>query len=53
VQETLGYASPRSVLNFLTSPDDLLDGERPIDVLRRGDLDRVVQAARRIGVQGA
>lgn len=53
VQETLGYSSPWAVLNFLVNPDDNLDGERPIDVLRRGELDRVLESARRIGVQGA
>ncbi len=53
VQEALGYSSPWSVLNFLVNPDDNLNDERPIDVLRRGELNRVLDSARRIGVQGA
>lgn len=53
VQETLGYSSPWAVLNFLINPDDNLNDERPIDVLRRGELKRVLKSARRIGVQGA
>jgi hypothetical protein len=53
VQETLGYSSPWAVLNFLVNPDDALNDERPIDALRRGELSRVLDSARRIGVQGA
>ena len=53
VREALGYSSPWSVLNFLVNPDDGLGGERPIDVLRRGQLARVLESARRMGVQGA
>ena len=53
VQETLGYSSPWAVLNFLVNPDDNLNDERPIDVLRRGELNRVLESARRIGMQGA
>jgi len=53
VQEALGYANPYAVLNFLVSLDDRLGDERPIDVLRRGDLARVLESARLIGVQGA
>ena len=53
VQETLDFASPWSVLSFLVNPDDHLNNERPIDVLRRGDVDLVLASARRVGVQGA
>jgi hypothetical protein len=53
VQETLGYASPWAVLNFLVNPDDYLNDQRPIEALRRGELGRVLESARRIGVQGA
>ena len=35
------------------NPDDGLNGERPIEVLRRGEVERVVESARRVGVQGA
>jgi hypothetical protein len=53
VQETLDFSSPWSVLSFLVNPDDRLGNERPIEVLRRGDVDLVLESARRVGVQGA
>lgn len=53
VQAALGYASAWSVLNFLVNAHDLLGGDRPIDALRRGEVDRVEEAARQSGVQGA
>ena len=53
VQETLDFSSPWSVLSFLVNPDDHLNNERPIDVLRRGNVDLVLASARRVGVQGA
>lgn len=53
VQATLGFESKWSVLNFLVNAHDLLGDERPIDVLRRGDVDRVVEAAKLTGVHGA
>ena len=53
VQAALGFESKWSVLNFLVNGHDLLGDERPIDVLRRGDLGRVVDVAKLTGVQGA
>jgi len=53
VQDALGYRSPWAVLNFLVNPNDALGDARPIDVMRRGDLSRVLEAAHRIGAQGA
>jgi len=53
LQSALDYSSPWAVLNFLISPDDLLAGEAPIDLLRRGEVASVIESARRIGVQGA
>lgn len=53
VQDALGYSSPWSVLNFLINPQDGLDGQKPIERLRAGDVAAVVGAARRVGVQGA
>ncbi len=53
VQAALAYASPWAVLNFLVNPHDGLRGEKPIDLLRRGEVARVVDAAERVGVQGA
>jgi hypothetical protein len=45
--------NPWMVLNFLVNPQDGLGDRKPIDLLRAGDVDAVVSAARRIGVQGA
>lgn len=53
VQTALGYSSPWSVLNFLINGHDLLDGDRPIDLMRLGEVERVEQAARLSGVHGA
>jgi hypothetical protein len=53
VRSALRYSSPWAVLNFLIRPDDLLAGEAPVDLLRRGEVARVVESARRIGVQAA
>ena len=44
--------SPWMLLNYLVQPDPALNKRRPIDVLKAGDLDAVVQSARRIGFQG-
>ena len=52
VQEALPTRNPWAVLNFFIRPDDRLDGRTPIDVLRQGDVDLVVAAARGVGVQG-
>jgi len=53
VREALPTSNPWTVLNFLAQPDDRLDGRKPIDLLRRGDVHLVVEAARRLGNQGA
>ncbi|MEZ2223389.1 hypothetical protein [Rhizobium sp. RCC_161_2] len=53
VQDALPVDSPWAVLNFLARPDDRLDGRRPIDVLREGNVQLVVEAANRYGEQGA
>ena len=45
--------NPWMVLNFLARPDARLDGKRPIDLLRAGGVDVVVEAASRYGEQGA
>ena len=44
--------SPWGALNFLIHPDHRLNGERPIDVLKRGDVELVVEAAAAMGQQG-
>jgi len=53
VQEALDFSNPWSVLSFLANPDDHLGKERPIDLLRRGELELVLESARRVGMQGA
>jgi hypothetical protein len=45
--------NPWMILNFLVNPPDGLGGRKPIDLLRAGEVDPVVGAARGIGVQGA
>jgi hypothetical protein len=45
--------NPWTILNFLTHPDGRLQGRKPIDVLKAGNVDLVVEAARRLGQQGA
>jgi hypothetical protein len=53
VQEALPTRNPWTVLNFLIQSDDRLNGRRPIDVLKEGKVDLAVEAARRMGEQGA
>jgi hypothetical protein len=52
VREALPTRNPWAVLNFLVQPDDRLNGRKPIDVLKAGDVDDVVDAARSMGQQG-
>jgi hypothetical protein len=53
VQDALPTGNPWTVLNFLTRPDDRLNGQKPIDLLKAGRVDLAVEAARRLGSQGA
>jgi hypothetical protein len=53
VCEVLPTANPWTILSFLAQPDDRLHGQKPIDVLKEGKVDLVVEAARRMGQQGA
>jgi hypothetical protein len=53
VCEVIPTANPWTILNFLAQPDDRLHGQKPIDVLKEGNVDLVVEAARRMGQQGA
>jgi hypothetical protein len=53
VSDALGFASSWAVLNFLVNANDGLAGRRPIDVLQGGEVEPVVAAAARIGIQGA
>jgi hypothetical protein len=53
VRDALPTNNPWAILNFLAQPDDRLRKRRPIDVLKEGHVDLVVEAARRVGKQGA
>lgn len=53
VLKALATRNGFGILNFLVQPDDRLNGRKPIDVLKSGEIDLVVQAARAIGEQGA
>lgn len=53
VQDALPTRSPWAVFNFMIQPDALLDGRKPIEVLKEGNVDLVVEAARRYGEMGS
>jgi hypothetical protein len=53
VRQALPFQNPWAVLNYLVNPDARLGGRRPIDALKAGEAAEVVEAARRLGQQGA
>ena len=53
VREALQTSNSWTVLNFLSHPDVRLGNRRAIELLRSGQLDLVLEAARRHGEQGA
>lgn len=53
VLEVMPTKNSFAILNYLIHPDSLLGGRTPIDLLKAGEIDLVVEAARRLGVQGA
>jgi hypothetical protein len=53
VQEALPTENPWAVLNFLVRPDPRLNGRKPIDLLKAGEIDLVIDAAQRMGQQGS
>lgn len=53
VSAALGTENSWMILNFLVNAEPKLDGRKPIDLLKAGELDRVLEVARRFGVQGA
>ena len=53
VQAALPTRNPWAVLNFLVRPEARLEGSPPIALLRQGRVAEVVEAARRMGEQGA
>jgi hypothetical protein len=46
VLEALKGLNPWTVYRFFTSPDSTLESETPLDVLRRGEVEAVVEAAK-------
>lgn len=53
VREALGTRSSWMLLNFLVNAEPRLNNRKPIDLLRSGRLDAVLEVARRVGAQGA
>ncbi len=53
VRAALGTISGVAILNFLVNKEPRIGSRRPIDLLKAGDLDRVLEVARRGGIQGA
>lgn len=53
VQAALPVRGPWSAFLFLMQPHDGLEGRKPLDLLREGDVARVVAAAEGLGVQGS
>jgi hypothetical protein len=53
VSEALPTRNAWMILNFLAQPDDRLSGRKPIDLLKEGKINLVVEAAQRMGQQGA
>ncbi|MCC8957616.1 hypothetical protein H8B02_30550 [Bradyrhizobium sp. Pear77] len=53
VREVLPTNNPWTILNFLAQPDDRLGGRKPIDLLKEGKVELVVEAAQRMAQQGA
>jgi hypothetical protein len=53
VLKELPTANPWTILNFLVNPHGSLDGRKPIDLLKAGQTELVVQAAKNLAYQGA
>lgn len=53
LRDVLPTKSPWAILNFLVNPEPRLNGRKPIELLRSGDVETVLDAARRVGIQGA
>jgi hypothetical protein len=52
VRDALPTQDPWAVLNFFVQPDARLGGRKPIDVLKAGEVDLVLSAARAMAQQG-
>lgn len=52
VRQALGTKNAWMMLNFLVSAEPKLNGRKPIEMMKAGELDKVLEVARRFGVQG-
>jgi hypothetical protein len=52
IQDAMATRNGYAVLNFLVNPDPRLDNRKPIDLLKQGEIERVVEVAAGIGEQG-
>jgi hypothetical protein len=53
IQNALPTRNAFAILNFLVNADPRINNRKPIDLLKDGKIDIVVEAARRVGEQGA
>lgn len=53
VQEALPTKNRWAILNYFVQPDSLLNGRKPLDLLKEGQVDLVVESARRYGEMGS
>jgi hypothetical protein len=53
VLHTLPTENPLAILNFLVNSDSRLEDRKPIDLLKAGQTDLVVQVAANLAIQGA
>lgn len=53
IREALQTTNAWTILNFLSNPDARLSNQKPIDILKTGKIDIVLEAAKRYGEQGA
>lgn len=53
VQDAFPTQNRSVFFNFLIHPDQRLGDRKPIDLLKAGEIDTVLEAARRVGEQGA
>lgn len=53
VLDVLGDHDPLMQVVFMLNPNDRLDGQRPLDLLRAGRLDEVLTTANALGEHGA
>ena len=53
IQNAMATCNGYAVLNFLVNPDSRLGNRKPLDLLKQGEVERVVEAAARVGEPGA